>query len=70
MKGLRYVIAILVGGAAAAGTLYGIANTGLARVGGLTGSLYSNLVIYPTAALVFAFAFWIVYAATDPGTGH
>jgi len=70
MKGLRYVIAVLVGIGAGAGTLYGIANTGLSGVSGLTGTLYSSLVIYPTAVLVFAFAFWIVYVATDPGTDH
>jgi hypothetical protein len=68
MQALRYLICILVALAVGAGTIYGIGQSGLAGEGGLAGGIYSNLVIYPAAILVACFGFWIVYAATDPGS--
>ena len=68
MKGMRLLFSLIAGGAAGAGIYLGIGNSGLVYEGGLTGGLYSSLVIYPAALLVFAFVFWIVYAAMDPGS--
>jgi hypothetical protein len=68
MGALRYFVAALLGLAAGAGTLWGIAGSGIAGEGGLAGGLYSSLIIYPAALLAFAFVFWIVFAAMDPGS--
>lgn len=65
---MRYLLCGLAAIAAGAGTYYGIGHSGLAGAGGLTGGFYSNLVIYPAMVLVACFGFWIVYAATDPGS--
>lgn len=67
MKGLRLLVSFAVGIAAGVGTVFGIANSGLADEDGLIGGLYSSLIIYPAGVLVFAFVFWIIYAAMDPG---
>jgi hypothetical protein len=68
MKALRLLIAVVVGFAAAIGTVLGIENSGLADERGLIGGLYSALVTYPAGLLVFAFVFWIIYAVMDPGS--
>jgi hypothetical protein len=68
MKGLRLLVSFVVGLAAAIGVVLGIANSGLADVDGVAGGLYSSLVIYPAGVLVFAFVFWIIYTAMDPGS--
>jgi hypothetical protein len=68
MKGLRLLVSFVVGLAAAVGVVLGVANSGLADAEGITGALYSNLVIYPAGVLVFAFVFWIIYTAMDPGS--
>ena len=68
MKGLRFLVCGLVAVAVGAGTYYGIGNSGLASEGGLAGGFYSSLVIYPATALMACIGFWIVYAATDPGS--
>ena len=70
MKGMRFFVAGLLGLAAGGGTLWGIQGSGLAGEGGLAGGLYSSLIIYPAALLVFAIVFWIVFAAMDPGSEH
>ncbi len=68
MRSMRYFMATLLGLVAGGGTLWGIAGSGLAGEQGLTGGLYSSLIIYPAALLAFAFVFWIVFAAMDPGS--
>jgi hypothetical protein len=68
MRALRYFVASLLGIFAGGCTLWGIAGSGIAGDGGLAGGLYSSLIIYPAALLVFAFVFWIVFAAMDPGS--
>jgi len=73
MKSMRYLIASLFGIAAGAGLLYGIGRfgeggSGLTGEGGLPDGLYSSMVIYPAAVLVFAAVFWILFAAMDPGS--
>jgi hypothetical protein len=61
-------MATLLGLLAGGGTWWGVAGSGLAGDGGLAGGLYSSLIIYPAALLAFAFVFWIVFAAMDPGS--
>jgi hypothetical protein len=68
MGTIRYLVAAVLAIGAGAGTYFGIATTGLAGEGGLTGGMYSRLVIYPAVLLVGAFVFWIVLAAMDPGS--
>ena len=68
MKGMRFFVAGVLGILAGAGTLFGLGNSGLTGESGLAGGMYSSLVIYPAAVLVFVIVFWIVYAAMDPGT--
>ena len=68
MKGLRFIVCGLVALMVGAVTFAGIGDTGLSSVIDPTGSLYSNLVIYPAVILMGAFGFWIVFSATDPGS--
>jgi hypothetical protein len=68
MKGLRLLACGLVATAAAVGTFYGVGQTGLTGKGELAGELYSGLVIYPTIIVMAGIGFWIVFAATDPGS--
>jgi hypothetical protein len=68
MKSLRFLICCLVAFAFGAVTLAGIGHTGLSGAVAPTGALYSNLVIYPAVILMSSFGFWIVFAATDPGS--
>jgi hypothetical protein len=68
MKPMRFLVAGILGVLGGWGTIYVIGASGLTGEGGLVGGLYSALVIYPAALLVFAIVFWIVYAAMDPGT--
>ena len=68
MKSMRYFAAGLLGILAAAGTFFGLQSSGLTGEGGLAGGIYSGLVTYPAAVLVFVIVFWIVYAAMDPGS--
>ncbi len=51
-------------------TFAGIGATGLVGAPDPTGGLWSNLIIYPAVILMMCFGFWIVFSATDPGTGH
>jgi len=50
-------------------TFAGIGETGLSGAVDPTGGLYSNLIIYPAVILMGCFGFWIVFSATDQGTG-
>lgn len=65
MKSLRYVVCGLVALIFGAVTFAGIGHSGLSGVGAPTGSLYSNLVIYPAVILMGCFGFSIVFSATD-----
>ena len=67
MNGLRFIVCGLVALMFGAVTFAGIGETGLSNVIDPTGSLYSNLVIYPAVILMGCFGFWIVFSATDPG---
>jgi hypothetical protein len=69
MHGLRYFICALVAAVFGAVTFAGIGATGLSHTADPAGGLYSNLVIYPAVILMMCFGFWIVFSATDPGTG-
>jgi choline-glycine betaine transporter len=69
MHGLRYFICALVAAVFGAVTFAGVGATGLSSMADPTGGLYSNLVIYPAVILMMCFGFWIVFSATDPGTG-
>jgi len=69
MHGLRYVICALVAAVFGAVTFAGIGATGLTGAPDPTGGLWSSLVIYPAVILMMCFGFWIVFSATDPGTG-
>ncbi|HVO04223.1 MAG TPA: hypothetical protein VMT54_18655 [Candidatus Cybelea sp.] len=66
MRSLRYLVAGILGLGAAIGTYYAINQSNLGS--DLEGGLYSGLVMYPACVLVFAIAFWIVFAAMDPGS--
>lgn len=68
MRSMRYFVAGLLGVGAAIGAYYAISQSGLTGAGGLEGGLYSSFVTYPACLLVFAFVFWIVFAAMDPGS--
>jgi hypothetical protein len=68
MRSLRYFVAGLLGLAAGVGTLWAMADSGIAGEDGLAGGLYSSLIIYPAALLAFAIVFWVVFAAMDPGS--
>jgi hypothetical protein len=69
MRELRFFICGLVAVVFGAVTFAGIGETGLSNAGDPTGGLYSNLIIYPAVILMMCFGFWIVFSATDPGTG-
>jgi hypothetical protein len=69
MRELRFFICGLVAVVFGAVTFAGIGGTGLSNAGDPTGGLYSNLIIYPAVILMMCFGFWIVFSATDPGTG-
>ena len=68
MRSIRYVVAGLVGLAAVIGTLYAIPRAGSAGASDAAGGLYSDFVVYPAVILAGCFAFWIVFAALDPGS--
>lgn len=68
MKGLRFLVCGLVALAFGAITFAGLGHTGLSENPMPTGSIYSNLVIYPAVILMGCFGFWIVFSATDPGS--
>jgi len=68
MMSMRYFVAAILGLLAGVGTLWVMAGSGIAGEQGLAGGLYSSLIIYPAAVLAFAFVFWIVFAAMDPGS--
>ena len=65
MKSVRFLVCGLVALAFGAVTFAGVGQTGLSSVAMPTGSLYSNLVIYPAVILMGCFGFWIVFSATD-----
>jgi hypothetical protein len=69
MHGLRFFICGLVAAVFGAVTFAGVSGTGLSSLADPAGGLYSNLVIYPAVILMMCFGFWIVFSATDPGTG-
>jgi hypothetical protein len=69
MWGIRFFVCGLVAAVFGVVTFAGIGATGLSSVGDPTGGLYSNLIIYPAVILMMCFGFWIVFSATDPGTG-
>ena len=68
MRSLRYLFCILAAALAGGAVLYGIGQSGLAGEQGISGGIYTNLVIYPAGIIAAAIAFWIVWAATDPGS--
>jgi hypothetical protein len=68
MRNARYFVAAVLAALGAAGTFFGLRNSGLTGEGGVAGGIYAGLVIYPAAVLVFVIVFWIVYAAMDPGS--
>ena len=69
MWGIRFFVCGLVAVVFGAVTFAGIGATGLSNAAAPTGGLYSNLIIYPAVILMMCFGFWIVFSATDPGTG-
>jgi hypothetical protein len=69
MVSMRYFVCGLVAVVFGAITFAGIGETGLTGAPDPTGGLWSNLVIYPAVILMMCFGFWIVFSATDPGTG-
>jgi len=69
MWGIRFFVCGLVAVVFGGVTFAGIGATGLSNAGDPTGGLYSNLIIYPAVILMMCFGFWIVFSATDPGTG-
>jgi hypothetical protein len=70
MNGIRLVICAAVAVVFGVVTFLGIGDTGLAGSSAPTGSLYSNLIIYPAVILMGCFGFYIMFAATDRGTGQ
>jgi hypothetical protein len=69
MNGIRLAICAVGAVGFGAVTYLGIGHTGLADYGAPTGGLYSNLIIYPAVILMGCFGFYIVFAATDRGSG-
>ena len=69
MTVLRYVVCCAVAFVFGLATYLAISKTGLAGAGNPTGSLWSDLIIYPGVILMGCFGFWIVYSVSDPGTG-